>query len=154
MSDFIWQELRLLGIAFGTGVGFRACYDLILIHRGVCRLGNVITGIQDVLYWLAGCICIFSMIYHTNDGIIRWFVLAGIFLGMLCYHKLISGVIVGCCCRVIGAVQRIFVRLRRKIAAICRKVFFRKKTSVEKNPTRKKHLFERKVCPEMGKGKQ
>ncbi len=122
MSDVIWQELRLLGIAFVTGVAFRASYDLLLIHRGVCRLGNVMTGIQDVLYWLAGCICIFSMIYHTNDGIIRWFVLAGIFLGMLCYHKLVSGLVVGCCCRVIQGICRFFFRLFRGVRKIGRKI--------------------------------
>ena len=127
MSDFIWQELRLLGIAFVTGVGFRACYDLILIHRGVCRLGNIITGIQDVLYWLAGCICVFSMIYHTNDGIIRWFILGGIFLGMLCYHRLLSGVMVGCFCKLLKAVRSFFVRVGRKLGKGWRKAFCRKK---------------------------
>ncbi len=136
MSDFIWQELRLLGIAFITGVGFRSCYDLILIHRGVCRLGNVITGIQDVLYWLAGCICIFSMIYHTNDGIIRWFVLAGIFLGMLCYHKLISGFLVGGCCRVIGAVRRFF----RRLSGGVRKVFGKLLTGRSRKKPGKKYF--------------
>lgn len=129
MSDFIWDELRILGIAFATGVGFRAGYDLLLIHRGICRLGNVVTGIQDILYWLAGCICVFSMIYHTNDGIIRWFVLAGIFLGMLCYHRLVSGLVVSCCCKVILAIRSFFYRLFRGIGKICRKIF-QKKSSV------------------------
>lgn len=133
MSDFIWQELRLLGIAFAAGVGFRACYDLFLIHRGVCRLGNIITGIQDVLYWLAGCICMFSMIYHTNDGIIRWFVLAGIFLGMLCYHKLISGLMVGCCCRIIRAIHRFFGRVLVWVKRVFRRVFCRKRKCDDKS---------------------
>lgn len=127
MSDLIWQELRLLGIAFVTGLGFRACYDLCLIHRGVCRTGNVVTGIQDVLYWLGGCICIFSMIYRTNNGIIRWFVLAGIFLGMLCYHKLISPVLVSCSCGGIRFVCKLFGRLGRGIGKICRKLFRKKR---------------------------
>lgn len=142
MSDFIWQELRLLGIAFATGVGFRACYDLVLIHRGVCRLGNVITGIQDVLYWLVGCICIFSMIYYTNDGIIRWFVLAGIFLGMLCYHKLVSGFLVGCCCRMLQVARLFLKRVFGWIGRIFEKIFRKKKRHSGKRKSGKKESLQ------------
>lgn len=133
MSDFIWHELYLLVISFVSGFCFRACYDILLIHRRICRTGAVLTGIGDVLYWLFGCIYVFSMLYHTNDGIIRGFVLGGIFLGMLFYHKLISGFLVGGCCKILRGIGQILKRGAAAITRTVKKINRRKQYKKAKN---------------------
>ena len=51
---------------------------------------NLVKGIEDLFYWIFMSAYIFSQIYATTYGSIRWYFLLGLVFGVVVIQKLIS----------------------------------------------------------------
>ena len=81
-----------------------ACFLLCLSHRCECPGGyeiliflrkmiihnNLVKGIEDLFYWIFMSAYIFSQIYATMYGSIRWYFLLGLVFGVAVIQKLIA----------------------------------------------------------------
>lgn len=94
MSSAIGFEIRLFFDAFLLGVILIFFYDFIRIFRRVIKHSKISEAIEDTIYWIISGFIVFVMLYHNNNGVIRWFVIAGITLGMLLYNISISKIFV------------------------------------------------------------
>lgn len=101
VSGTITQEGGLLLLSFGVGILLMFSYDVLRIFREIITHGTFSLSLEDVIYWLACSLVVFAMLYHENDGLLRWFVLAGIALGMLVENHFLSPYIVRLVSRVI-----------------------------------------------------
>lgn len=72
------------------GVFIVFLYDIIRIFRKVIKHTMFLIAAEDFVYWIACSILIFLMMYRENDGVIRWFSVAGVVFGMLVYNYTIS----------------------------------------------------------------
>ncbi|MDW2800306.1 spore cortex biosynthesis protein YabQ [Clostridium boliviensis] len=90
MSVHIVYEVKLLLYSFLTGAGLMMTYDLLRIFRIFIPHSYVFTGIEDMIYWVYAALVTFSLLYEQNDGGLRGYVIAGIFLGMFLYDRLVS----------------------------------------------------------------
>ncbi len=90
VSESIAGEGSLLLASFLFGIALMMLYDLFRIFRHMVRHGTFFLAVEDVLYWLLCAIGIFAMLYQENDGLLRWFVLGGVALGMLFENSYIS----------------------------------------------------------------
>lgn len=90
MSVHIVYEVKLLLYSFFTGAGLMMTYDLLRIFRIFIPHSYVFTGIEDMIYWVYAALVTFSLLYEQNDGGLRGYVIAGIFLGMFLYDRLVS----------------------------------------------------------------
>ena len=90
MSVHIVYEVKLLLYSFFTGAGLMMTYDLLRIFRIFIPHSYVFTGIEDMIYWVYAALVTFSLLYELNDGGLRGYVIAGIFLGMFLYDRLVS----------------------------------------------------------------
>ena len=90
VSDGIHQELVFLLISFALGEGLVMLYDVFRIFRKVVPHGVIWISVEDVLYWIVAALLIFGMIFQENDGLIRWFAIGGILLGMLFFNHFVS----------------------------------------------------------------
>lgn len=88
------QELLLFVHSLWSGVVVAVAYDLFRIFRNVCRHSSFWIGVEDLLYWCGCGIYLFAQMYQENDGIIRFYVLGGVALGIAMYHWSISGILV------------------------------------------------------------
>lgn len=86
MGQVVREQLRFFIISLGTGLFLRCIYDGFLLWRRICKHNFFWIGIEDALYWFFCCVVVFSIFYRENDGIIRGFVLVGVFGGMIIYH--------------------------------------------------------------------
>ncbi|MGN0159497.1 MAG: spore cortex biosynthesis protein YabQ [Brotaphodocola sp.] len=86
----IFQEMRLLGLSILTGAGLMALYDCLRIFRIFVRHGWIRTGLEDILYWMFSGMAVFYLLYRENNGMIRWYVVACVFLTMIIYNRYIS----------------------------------------------------------------
>ena len=59
-----------------------AAYDCLRILRKIVPHASFIVGIEDFFYWTVVGSLTFQFLFQENDGVIRWFALAGIGLGM------------------------------------------------------------------------
>lgn len=128
VSGTIAGEGGLLAASFLFGIALMLLYDIFRIIRRVIAHGTVWLAVEDVFYWLICAIGIFAMLYQENDGLLRWFVLAGVALGMLFENAVISPFIV-----------RLFVKILRAWLK-----FFRKLFCVFAKPAKKVSVFSKK----------
>lgn len=90
VSEKLAEEGLLLLHSLYYGALFMAGYDVLRIFRRLVRHSYFAVGVEDFFYWFAVGAGSFGFLYRENDGTIRWFVLAGIGLGMLLFAKGIS----------------------------------------------------------------
>lgn len=101
MSDTIMAECYFFLHAALTGVILSAIYDVFRILRRVRCHGWFWIAVEDLFYWIGSALYIFSVLMQGNNGIIRWFFVLGILLGMLVYNMTLSQHLVGALSKVI-----------------------------------------------------
>lgn len=72
------------------GIAAAFIYDLFRIKRKAIRTINLITHLEDLIYWIIVSLMIFLMVYISNDGQLRGFIFLGIAIGVLLYILLLS----------------------------------------------------------------
>lgn len=93
MSEYIRYETILFFQSLGLGVFLILCYDLLSALRRVLSHSVAVSAAEDLVYWFGTGIVVFVCVYRENQGIIRSFLVLGIFLGAAIYHLTISPVI-------------------------------------------------------------
>lgn len=96
MNDAVIPELQLLLFSVIAGSLCFFGYDLLLVSRVFLKRPLLIEKAEDVLYWCAASILVFSMIHQKNSGVIRGYSIAGMLTGMILYRiaakeRLVSG---------------------------------------------------------------
>ena len=101
MSTFIHHELLLLVRTVAAGAVLLLCYDLLIAFRNVLAHTDRAAGIEDLMYWLCCAFFVFSEIYRTNEGILRFFMICGFLLGAYVCHRTLGGIFVKCCTKLL-----------------------------------------------------
>lgn len=114
MSGTIAGEGVLLAASLLFGIVLMMLYDIFRILRRMVRHGPALMAAEDIIYWLLCAIGIFAMLYQENDGLLRWFVLAGVAIGMLFENAVISPVIV----RLLVKVLRVWLKFFQKVFGV------------------------------------
>lgn len=135
VSETIAKEGGLLLISFLFGAGLMMLYDVFRVFRHILKHGTILLAIEDACYWIFSAVGIFAMLYQENDGLLRWFVLGGIAVGMILENHILSPWII-----------RFFVKIIRAWLKILRKIFH-----VVEKPGKKLFLFSRKELKKMKK---
>ena len=73
-----------------NGVVIGLILDLFRVLRKTFKTSNVITYIEDILFWILAGISIIFFMYNFSDGTIRLFMIIALFLGLLFYILSIS----------------------------------------------------------------
>ena len=101
MSTFIHHELLLLVRTVAAGAVLLLCYDLLIALRNVLVHSEKAAGMEDLLYWLCCAFFIFSEIYRTNEGILRFFMICGFLMGAYACYRTLGGVFVKYCTKLL-----------------------------------------------------
>lgn len=100
MSTFIHHELFLFVQTIAVGAVLLLCYDLLRAFRNVILHSQRMTGMEDLVYWLCCTVFVFVQIYRTNEGILRFFMILGLWLGAWLCYVTVSTFFVKCCTRI------------------------------------------------------
>ena len=76
------------------GIIIGLIFDIFRILRRSFKTADIVTYIEDILFWLITGILILYTIFVFNYGKIRFFMFVGIFLGAMLYMLLISRYII------------------------------------------------------------
>ncbi len=99
----------LCSVAGGMLMAF--VYDLFRIKRRAFRAGRIVTFIDDILYWIIVAILIFAVIYISNEGEIRGYIVLGILIGAILYILLLSRIVVGSALFVLRVLRAVLIRI-------------------------------------------
>lgn len=139
MSETITTEFYFFLHAALTGVVLSAVYDIFRILRRVRSHGWFLIAVEDFFYWIGSALYIFFILMRDNDGVIRWFFVFGILMGMLVYNLTISQYLVKILSKIIKWILDIVEKIlnivfkpfafllgkSKKTIAKCRKLFIK-----------------------------
>lgn len=91
ISAEILEEVRLFANSVVLGAFLTFLYDGWLILRNVIKHNTFWISLEDLIFWIATALTAFLSLYGQNNGVLRWFVIAGAGLGMLLYKLSVSG---------------------------------------------------------------
>lgn len=94
MSPDIVIELYFLLHSFLTGVLITVLYDVLRILRRVIPHNILAVSLEDLFYWIVCSLLIFAMLIQENNGVLRWFAVAGAMTGMFLYKKTLGFLLV------------------------------------------------------------
>lgn len=88
----IGLELRLLYVSFISGIIIVAAYDILGMIRSAGRHGRFLRLLEEFAFWGAAGWWLFAILNGTNYGVIRYFSMLGLFLGMIGYRVTVKDV--------------------------------------------------------------
>lgn len=98
-------SLFLIFVINGAIIGL--VFDIFRILRKSFKTSDVITIIEDILFWIITGIIILYSIFVFNNGEIRFFMFIGIFLGAMIYMLLISRYVIKVSVGIISVIKKI-----------------------------------------------
>jgi len=108
MNNSIEQaQIFVVFILVGAIIGI--FFDCFRILRKTLKTSDIITALEDGMFWILTGLFLIYMIFVFNNGEIRLFLILGVFIGLILYFITIS---------------KIFVRLTLIFIETCIKYFF------------------------------
>ena len=84
------NQLYTLFVFILSGAVIGILFDLFRILRKSFKTPDIITYIEDILFWVISGFLIISAIFKFNDGELRAYLFIGIFLGIIIYIMLFT----------------------------------------------------------------
>ncbi len=103
-------------IILGLIVAF--IFDIFRVLRKKFKTNNIITYLEDILFWLISGALIISAIFKFNDGELRTYLFIGILIGITIYMILFSNIVNKILLQILTPIQIIidfFLSLFKKI---------------------------------------
>lgn len=117
------QNQAYLFLVFSlTGVEIGILFDFFRILRRTIKTGNIVTYIQDILFWILTGILVLYNIWYFNNGEIRVYMFLGIIIGTLIYVSTLSNIFVKLFTRILSTIIKVLEIPFKTIVAIFRKI--------------------------------
>lgn len=107
MIDSVYSQIKILLIFSLSGIAIGTVFDIFRIQRKIVKIHDVITYIQDALFWIISSVILIITIVRYTDGEIRSYMILGLFIGVFVYFLLIS---------------KLFIKIALYIAKIINKI--------------------------------
>lgn len=120
MSQVIRQETAVFLISILHGIGLTFIYDVIRALRRTWDHGLAAVSAEDFLFWMAAGFLTFCLAFSRTDGVIRGYVAAGIFLGVILYHFTVSSLVVTVFSKIFQFVRGVFCLFLRILSGPAR----------------------------------
>ena len=105
-----------------TGVTIGVLFDFFRILRRTIKTSNIITYIEDVLFWILTGLLVLYNIWYFNNGEIRVYMFLGIILGVLIYMSTLSNILIKIFSKILQIIIKILELPFKTIISIFRKI--------------------------------
>jgi len=111
MSHQIVEESTFFLYSVCMGIIITFIYDLIRLLREMIPHNTFFISIEDILFWIFTCFAQFMLLYKVNNGMVRWYSIAGAFFGMIIYKKSIGQYMVVILSKIIRKTLHVALRI-------------------------------------------
>lgn len=153
MSGQIVDEGRFLLYCFLSGICITVVYDGLRIFRRVKHHRAGWIAFEDLIFWIGAALFLFYVLYKTNNGVIRWFSIAGAGVGMLIYKSLIGEYLVEIMSTVIRRILDMLAKGLWILLRPVRRLFNRVSGKWKKKKRKFKKQIKKKLTSQIKKGK-
>lgn len=107
MQSQILEQLYSFAIFILVGFLIGLLFDMFRISRRTFKTSDIVTCLEDVLFWiLTGLLILFS-IFKFNNGNIRVYIILGIFIGLALYMLVFSKIVINTLVKIVLIVKQI-----------------------------------------------
>ncbi len=111
MYNDILHQAILFFVFFVVGIVCAFIYDTFRVSERFARSGLLLSIIKDILFWVIITILMFIICLRFNNGVIRFYMLLGIFAGSITYFNTISRYVLNILFFIINFVKKIILLL-------------------------------------------
>lgn len=90
MSHFLSGQLGIFLMCIAGGIIISLLYDIFRTLRKSIKTADIVTYIEDIIFWILVGGFLIYLIFILNDGNIRFFIFVGLILGGILYHFTLS----------------------------------------------------------------
>lgn len=123
-ADLIKESIFWL-YCFLTGIGITVVYDFLRMIRRVVRHRYFVVAVEDIAYWIFVSVVLFLLLYHMNNGTLRWFAVFGLLIGMVFYKKIFGDFLVIFMSTFLGRILHLVVRIITPPLKLVKSAFFK-----------------------------
>lgn len=107
MNVSVYYQLFNLVIFIITGIIIGILFDIFRIIRKSFKTPDIITYIEDIIFWiLTGLILLFT-IFTFNNGELRIYIFIGLIIGLIIYLLTLSKYFVKICVNILKLIKKI-----------------------------------------------
>ena len=118
-QTYLFIIFTIVGIIIGV------LFDIFRILRKSFKTKDIVTYMEDILFWiLTGIIILFSM-YKFSNGELRFFMIIGIIMGTLTYMITFSRYVIKISVFIIKIIKKIIVYPVKVVEKILKKIIIR-----------------------------
>ena len=110
-----------MSVVLGFFAGF--VYDLFRILRKSVKHPDILTQLEDLLFWVFVSGLIFYFVLNKNSGEVRFYIILGTFLGMGMYFLTLSKPVLAVSMAVIHFFRKVFLALYKMVSFPVRILF-------------------------------
>lgn len=129
MNALFLEQIYIFFIFIICGVIIGIIFDIFRILRKSFKTPDIITYIEDILFWIITCVLFAYTIFTYNNGEIRLYIFIGALVGILMYILTISRYFIKFCVKIIEIIRRIIKKFvvypLKIILKILRKLVFK-----------------------------
>lgn len=143
------NQAYLFFIFMINGIVIGLLFDFFRISRKVFNTNDIITYIEDILFWIIAGATVLYSIFVFNNGEMRLFMFLAILLGAFIYMIFISSYIIKINIKIINVIKRIleiFSLPLKTIYKMIHKLFFKPIHFLFINVRKKFTNFGTKIC--------
>lgn len=152
----ITNQAYIFFIFIVNGIIIGLLFDFFRILRRSFKTNNIITYIEDILFWILTGIILLYSIFIFNNGEIRLYLFLGVMLGIIVYMLTISTFIININVKIIKFLKNIIYKIIHIISTpfkffynMMRKIFFKPILffiiNFRKISTNIYHIFPKKI---------
>ena len=128
------QNQTYLFLVFSlTGVAIGILFDFFRILRKSFKTSDIITYLEDIVFWVSTGILILYNIWYFNNGEIRLFMFLGIIMGTMIYMLTLSNIIIKVFYTIIKFLKKIIIIPFKPIFFTIRKIYVIIRNVIAKN---------------------
>lgn len=94
-----------------TGIVIGILFDIFRVSRKVFHTSDIVTYIEDILFWVLSGFFILFNIWYFNNGKIRLYMFLGMIMGIIIYLLLISNFIMKLITIIFNFIKIIFYKI-------------------------------------------
>ena len=102
------NQAYVFAIFILNGVLIGLLFDIFRIFRKSFKTPDIITYIEDILFWIFSGIILLYSIFKFNNGELRMFIFLGIILGITVYMLIFSKIFIKVLVHIINFIKKIF----------------------------------------------
>ena len=115
MADFLFEELRKIGMSALLGATLACAYDFFRIIRVAFRHNTVALSTEDLIFFICITFPVFGFLLEINNGVFRGYLILGVLLGFMMYRETIGRFVVWLLGNFLGKIRKIVIKVLKKL---------------------------------------